>query len=77
MTAPKKYLEARADGCFRHTEDHLVAALLKVEPCVRGSHLGQIEWQEGAQRATNVYKLLYLVSHPPREFGLLRVIKLE
>jgi hypothetical protein len=71
-----KLLEARTDGCFRHTERNISAALLEVKPCVRRASKQRIEWQEGAQMASHIYKLLHLQTPPPPpEFGLLRCDK--
>lgn len=65
-----KLLEARTDGCFRHTGHNISAALIEVKPCVRQKAWGKIEWQEGAQMAAHIYKLVYKESTP--DFGLLR-----
>jgi hypothetical protein len=68
-----KLLEARTDGCFRHTERKYSAALIEVKPCVRQKAWEKIEWQEGAQMAAHIYKLLYMErSLPTPDFGLLR-----
>ncbi|KAK4043151.1 hypothetical protein C8A01DRAFT_43933 [Parachaetomium inaequale] len=58
-----------------HTEHNLSAALVEVKPCVRLKKQKQIEWQEGAQMAAYIYKLLSLEPPPTQEFGLLRCDK--
>ena len=67
-----KLIEARTDGCFRHTDLNISAALIEVKPCVRLKSWDRIEWQEGAQMATHIYKLLYMQPPPTQDFGLLR-----
>lgn len=66
-----KLLEARTAGCFRHTGHNISAALIEVKPCVRETARRRIEWQEGAQMAAYIYKLLYMQSPPSPGFGLL------
>ncbi|KAH6843076.1 hypothetical protein B0I37DRAFT_211037 [Chaetomium sp. MPI-CAGE-AT-0009] len=66
-----KLLEARTDGCFRNTRYEISAALLEVKPCIRESSKEKIQWQEGAQMAAHIYKLLYLKTPPRDDFGLL------
>ncbi|GAB1315757.1 hypothetical protein MFIFM68171_05967 [Madurella fahalii] len=55
-----KLLEARTDGCLRHTAHNLSAALLEVKPFARQMH---------------IYTLMYSKSPPYSEFGQLRCDK--
>jgi hypothetical protein len=73
--AADKLLEARTDGCLRHTEHNLSAALVEVKPCVREQNLERIQWQEGVQMAAYIYKLLYTDRPANEKFGLLRCDK--
>jgi hypothetical protein len=70
-----KLLEARTDGCFRHTESNLSAAIVEVKPSVREKDRVGIEWQEAAQMAAQIYSFLCTKAPPHQDFGLLRCEK--
>lgn len=71
VVKPQKLLEARTDGCLRHTPSNLSAAILEVKPGIRAKDVVTIQWQEGAQMAAQIYSFLCRETPPKPGFGLL------
>ena len=66
-----RLLEARTDGCLKHTPSGLSAAILEVKPYIRRAHVLQVEWQESAQVAAYIYTLIHSNLPPGSSFGCL------